>query len=149
MQPVQHTFDLAKLGLPQVYYLSVNGIADLKDTLPIYDGVQRQFQRPVFGPDGSLEYPRLAADSTPPDDIDGYTRDPNNAWRFTPNWPPCLLRGQGTMLKENGCINVAMACNNPESKHFGKKVSYENCRDCQVRRFKREGDDDQDQLRFQ
>lgn len=133
-QKPQVPFDITKLGLPQVVYVAYNGLSDLQHTLPIYDGVQRQFQRPVFSPDGSLEYPRLSGDETPPDEIDGYERDPDNAWKFHPIWPECALRLQGTELKPNGCIDVVMVCNNPETSTFGKKVTCETCTGCPVKR---------------
>lgn len=127
------------LPRPQVYYVpprrSGSALQDLQLTLPPSDGVRREFQRPVFFADGGLEYPRLADDSaSPPDDIEGYKRDPQNPWRFHPTWQDCILRGQGTKLKPNGCIDVAMACNNPHAELFGRPVLAQDCADCPVRK---------------
>lgn len=125
-----------QVSLPQVYFhppVKGHPLQALQITVP--PSTQRKdFQRPVFGDDGSIEYPRLSSDTTPPDDIDGYVRDPENPWRFTPIWDHCKLRGQGTRMKLSGCIDIAMACNNPESEHFAKPVKCADCKACPVRK---------------
>jgi hypothetical protein len=49
--------------------------------------------RPVhFEPDGTIVYDKTDDDWEPPRSIDGYLRDPDNKWHFTPLWPPCIFR---------------------------------------------------------
>jgi len=118
-----------KLNFPMAFHLS--GANPLDSAVPAYTG--RQFQRPVFGEDGVIEYPRLVADTVPPDEIDGYQRDPGNAWRFLPLWPPCIVRGVGATVKENGCIQVVLVCGNPDAPPFLKTVTCAQCLKCEVR----------------
>lgn len=142
--------DIVKLGLPQIYYVPSRPLADLRYSLPIHDGVQRQFQRPVFSDDSSLEYPRLAGDTTPPDDIDGFQRDQDNPWLFHPVWLECAVRAEGTKLKPNGCIDVVMACNNPAAPTFMKPVKCATCQTCVFRLTRPSTEtNDQDQPRSQ
>ena len=61
-------------------------------TLPPCGPAQRTFDRPVFAPDGAIVYAKREGDWEPPRDINGYVRDPDNAWRFLPLWLPCGLR---------------------------------------------------------
>ena len=52
------------------------------------DDKGRIFARPLFEPDGAITYPKREEDWEPPKNINGYVRDPNNAWRFLPLWLP-------------------------------------------------------------
>lgn len=108
-------------------------LAQIRFSLPM-DTVQRFHPRPIFHPDGSIEYPKPEAASTPPDEIEGYKRANDNPWRFTPLWPDCVMRFQGAKLKENGCIQVHMICQNPEAAAFGKQVDCKTCTECPVRK---------------
>ena len=65
-------------------------LAAIELTLPAPDGKDRIFTRPIFEPDGAITYPKREEDWEPPKDINGYVRDPNNAWRFLPLWLPWL-----------------------------------------------------------
>lgn len=130
--------DISRFRLPQVYHaqypVSGHPLHALQFTLPPDDGVQRSFPQPIFHPDGSIEYPRRPGDWEPPAEINGYRRDPANKWRFFPLWPDCVFRLQGTRLKPDcGCIDVAMACNSPDSEHFGQPVRHTDCETCPLR----------------
>jgi hypothetical protein len=116
------------VALPQAYF---NSNVNLASTLP-RDSIERQFQRPVFAKDGSFEYPRTG--DVPPDEVDGYQRDPENGWRFVPVWPACRLRLMGTRMKPNGCIEIVAMCNNPALPIFGKPVICQTCTDCEARK---------------
>lgn len=125
-----------KFTLPVMYFhppTTGNPFKALELTILRYDG-EREFLRPTIGDDGSIEYPRREGVVAVPDEIEGYERDPNNAYRFVPVWEPCKLRGLGTRTKENGCIDIAAACNNPEAKQFGRPVPCADCKVCPVRK---------------
>ena len=95
---------------------------------------ERTFRRPVFEPDGAIVYPKAADDWEPPQNINGYVRDPDNPWRFTPLWVPCKLRVQTAFLKALcGCIDLIMRCNNPQSPMFGQRLPHTTCQTCPVR----------------
>jgi hypothetical protein len=104
-------------------------------TLPPADPKPEQtFRRPVFESDGSIVYPKEDGDWEPPQNINGYARDPENKWRFLPLWLPCQLRIQSAFLKANcGCIDIIMRCNNPQATTFGQRLSAAACENCPVR----------------
>lgn len=112
-------------------------LADLQFAMPFDDGIRRQFRRPVVDNDGSIEYPKLSGDTVPPDNIEGYERDPENPWRFTPVWPECVLRAQGVKLKPNGCIDVAMVCQHPQAEQFSQPIGVDACLSCPIRAGRR------------
>ena len=73
--------------------------------------------------------------SEPPRDIDGYQRDPTNAWRFLPLWPVCPMRlATGVRLLNYGCVGVIMRCNHPQASTFSQQVSYPQCETCRSRK---------------
>ena len=74
-------------------------LAAIELTLPAPDDKERIFARPIFEPDGAITYPKREEDWEPPQNINGYVRDPNNAWRFLPLWLPCALRYQWPFSK--------------------------------------------------
>jgi hypothetical protein len=128
--------DFTKINLPQIYHApnpGTNPLQQMQYALPPFDGVKRDFQRPVFEDDGSIEYPKLNGDFEPPPNIEGYVRDKNNPWRFTPEWPECASRYHGVKMRPCGSIQVKMACQNPESEHNGENVTCEDCQGCPVR----------------
>ncbi len=107
-------------------------------TIPAADPVkdaERTFQRPIFHADGRIEYPRREKDWEPPQNINGYVRDPDNKWVFHPLWVPCAFRHQTAFLKANcGCIDVICRCNSPQSPLFAQRLAHETCANCPVRR---------------
>jgi len=107
-------------------------LVDLEATLPPYkEGRDRKL---TFEPNGCICYEH-SNDETPPRDINGYKRDPNNPFRFIPLWPECLLRhGMGVRYTNCGCIDVIMRCNNPDAIQFGDRVGHEQCCVCQWRK---------------
>ncbi len=112
-------------------------LAAIESTLPAPSDkdAERTFKRPIFGSDGSIEYPKGEDDWEPPRDINGYLRDPDNKWRFVPLWPSCSLRVQMAVLKANcGCIDVIMRCNNPQCAVFAQRIPYTTCINCPVRK---------------
>jgi hypothetical protein len=101
----------------------------IEQTLPPYqEGRDRKVS---FEPDGSIVYLREDGDWELPRDIDGYHRDPNNAYRFIPLWQPCKWRlAQGTRTPSCGCINVLLQCTHPS---VNKAVRYTDCEHCSSR----------------
>lgn len=102
----------------------------IEDTLPPHkEGRDRPLR---FEPDGSIVY---EPDTTEPQEINGYQRDPENPHRFTPLWEPCSLRhGIGVRYANCGCINVIMRCNHPEHPKYLDRVSHHDCQQCPLRR---------------
>ncbi len=90
--------------------------------------------RPVrFENDGSIIYDKDGWE--PPRDIDGYRRDPQNAWRFLPLWPVCPMRlATGVRLLNCGCVGVIMRCNHPQASTFSQQVTYAQCETCRSRK---------------
>ncbi len=89
--------------------------------------------RPVhFEADGSIVYDKAEGDWEPPRDIDGYQRDPTNAWRFLPQWPVCRARIMTAVRLVNcGCIGLITRCNHPQTSTFTQQVFYDQCKGCQ------------------
>jgi len=130
--------DWTQFPLPQVYFApdesQKNALASLTQAMPPEDGFERTFKRPTVHPDGSIEFEKSFLDpAQKPDDIEGYVRDPDNHWRFTPKWEPCAYRLQGVKLLSSGAIDVKMACNHPEAATYGQPVSCKTCTGCVLR----------------
>ncbi len=106
----------------------------LEDTLPPYK--EDRDRRVQFEDDGSILYPEHDRQwAEPPRDINGYQRDPDNPFRFLPLWKECTLRhGIAVRYPQCGCIEIIMRCNNPTATCFGNRITWEECRDCQVRK---------------
>jgi len=106
-------------------------LATIELTLPPHkEGRDRKF---IFEEDGTVVYEKND-NLEEPRDINGYQRDPNNPYRFTPLWPICTLRhGVGIRYAKCGCINIIMRCNNPAALKFMDRVSHEQCQNCQWR----------------
>jgi hypothetical protein len=84
--------------------------------------------------DGSIIYGRTD-DWEPPRDIDGYRRDPDDAWHFMPLWPKCIYHSGSTVRYATcGCIGVRMKCNCPECPRFAQFVKCEECLECLQRK---------------
>jgi len=110
-------------------------LAAIQLTLPAPDAKERTFARPIFEPDGEIVYPKREGDWELPQNINGYVRDPNNAWRFLPLWLPCTLRYQMAFLKANcGCIDIIMRCNNPQAPAYSHRLDDTACKQCPHRR---------------
>ena len=90
--------------------------------------------RPIrFALDGTITYDKVEGVWEPPRDLEGYVRDPQDAWRFQPLWPICRLRlCTGVRLAACGCVGVIMRCNNPQSPAFGQQMPYKMCAECKV-----------------
>jgi len=105
-------------------------LTKLEDTLPPYkEGRDRQVQ---FENDGTIVYPECTGQwAEEPREINGYQRDPTDAFRFLPLWRECLLRhGIAVRYAACGCVEVIMRCNNPAATEFGTRLTWEQCRDC-------------------
>ena len=98
-------------------------------TLPPYqEGRDRKVR---FEPDGSIVYEKGEGEWEPPRPINGYVRDPNNAWRFLPLWLPCSLRHASAVRLVNcGCVEIIMRCNNPACHLFADRVGHAACKTC-------------------
>jgi hypothetical protein len=103
----------------------------IERTLPPPDGEERTFQRPVFGPDGTIRYPKREGDWEPPQEPSGYIRDSNNPWRFLPLWPLCSFRlAHGFIKAACGCLGITMRCNHPKASTFGQQIAHTDCEKC-------------------
>jgi len=104
----------------------------IETTLPKYrPGKHRKFQ---IESDGSIVYEQEEGEWEPPRDINGYQRDPENPWRFTPLWPKCMKRKPiGKRTKSCGCIQVEMKCVHFKSELIGESVTHKQCQQCPVR----------------
>lgn len=91
----------------------------------------RSFGRARRGPRGVIEYPKKGWE--PPPDIEGYKRDPGNAWRFIPIWPECKCRIQNFHIKQCGALGVLTVCNNPESEHYRDSLTLPICEGCPLK----------------
>lgn len=108
-------------------------LQSIPDLLPPHKpGRDRQFH---VEEDGTIVYKREEGEWEPPLDINGYQRDPQNEWRFTPLWKPCALRHLAAVRYAScGCIGVIMRCNHPEACHFGIRVTHTDCDECPHRK---------------
>lgn len=82
-------------------------------------------------PDGSILYQKKGWE--PPPVPDGYKRDPSNAWRFVPVYPPCDFRIQAQKMKPCGAIHLITVCNCPDCPLRRQDVSEEQCNACTFR----------------
>lgn len=86
--------------------------------------------RPRSMSDGSIVFPRKGAE--PPPDIDGFVRDPGDAWRFKKLWMSCPYRIQNQFLKSCGSVGILSICNNQTLPTAGQEVKYSTCLGCPV-----------------
>lgn len=91
----------------------------------------KSFGRVRMLPNGVVEYAKKGWE--PPPELDGYQRDPGNAWRFIPIWPPCRKRIQTTSMKSCGAMSVLTVCANDQCEHKQKQVTYAICAACPLR----------------
>lgn len=82
-------------------------------------------------PDGSLVYPKKGWE--PPPEVEGYKRDPGNAWRFIPLWPDCVTRARMLQMKRCGSYNVTMVCTNQQCQYAQNPVTLQICQSCPLR----------------
>ena len=94
--------------------------------------VQKSFARGRFMPDGSLVYPKKGFEPPPP--VEGYERDPGNAWRFLPLWPACQTRARMLQMKKCGAFNVVMVCSNGACEYAQNPVTLQICQGCPLRK---------------
>lgn len=109
-----------------------NPLYFVHQTIPL-DNLQRVYPKPIFHPDGSIEYPKPIAAAGEPDEINGYTRDESNPWRFIPDWPECAKRFHGAKYKSNGSLDIRMICKHPDAEYHDKLVTVAICEACPVR----------------
>ena len=90
-------------------------------------GYRQDLPAADFHADRTIEYPRRGKDWEPPQNINGYVRDPDNKWVFHPLWIPGQFRHQTAFLKANcGCsIDVICRCNSPQSPLFAQRLAHE------------------------
>jgi hypothetical protein len=95
------------------------------------------YGRPVtVNADNSIIYDKQDdEDWEPPREINGYIRDPENAWRFIPIiWPACTLRTTKTLLKKNcGCWDFDVRCTCAECSLNTQPVTHLDCEKCAFR----------------
>jgi hypothetical protein len=97
---------------------------------PAKEGRDRKLR---FESDGTIVYEKDGWE--PPREIEGYQRDPENAWRFLPLWNICALRHQIAVRYANcGCIGIITRCNNPQCSVFMQRVSHNQCNQCDKRK---------------
>jgi len=104
------------------------------DTSPI-PAANPSYRPFIVEKDGSILYTKESDDWEPPRDIDGYTRDPENPWRFKPIiWPDCIGRHTKYFQRKNcGCLGSTITCQNEKSEHYEKKVTVDICEQCTSR----------------
>lgn len=108
-----------------------NPLAQMDFTVPFADEIKRDFERPKFHNDGSIEYPKRGDEVGHPPEINGYRRDEVNPFLFHPLWPVCYTRLQGTDFHGfRGTIDVVMRCANSEAAAYKKDITADICNGC-------------------
>lgn len=92
---------------------------------------KKSFGRARMFPDGSIEYARKGHE--PPPNLDGYQRDPGNAWKFLPLWPKCKRRIQTQSMKQCGALSILTVCANGECPLKQQQVNFAQCSACECR----------------
>jgi hypothetical protein len=82
-------------------------------------------------PDKSVLYAKSGFE--PPPELDGYERDPDNAWRFIPKWPECKKRIQTPLVKQCGAVTILSVCAHSKCPLKQLQVSVSDCQDCPFR----------------
>lgn len=82
-------------------------------------------------PDGSFEYAKTGFE--PPPELEGFTRDPENAWRFIPQFLPCKKRIQTQFVKQCGAITVLSICTHSKCELRQGEVKVSDCQGCPLR----------------
>lgn len=85
--------------------------------------VEMMHGRPTVHPDGFLEFPG------PPPALSGFRQEGS---RLYPIWPPCTLRMLQVQVLD-GALNVAGICGSPDSEHFSRETTLDQCRCCPIR----------------
>ena len=93
----------------------------------------KSFGRPRVQPNGTILYPKKSSWEPPPP-IQGYERDPGNAWHFLPLWPDCQTRQRVTVKKKCGAIDIKQICLCPDCPFFKNDVKLTTCQGCTFRR---------------
>ena len=92
------------------------------------------YELPYITDDGTIIYTKTNANQTPPPEINGYSRDPDDLWCFHPLWPECAMRIHGlTRKRHTGAINIVMLCNHPESPQQSQRLTHHDCLNCSLR----------------
>jgi hypothetical protein len=131
---ISEEFDLYNYIAP-ILKSPEGGLKAMEHTFPPDDGVKREFLRPFFHDDGSIEYPHRGDEPGIPPDINGYQRDPDDTFLFHPLWNNCMFRLQGIdMLGKSGCIEVVMVCQYGRCKYYMKELQTKHCEHCQYRK---------------
>jgi hypothetical protein len=127
---------LANLPVAMLGYSGSVGhqLQALQTSMPPDDGKPRLFIRPIFHPDGSIEYPQDKIITRDPKEPNGYIRDTNNRFLFHPLWGECTKRMQGLQMDPKTAeVDVKMVCSHPETPHSMKFVTALNCSECPLR----------------
>jgi hypothetical protein len=84
--------------------------------------------QPLVYPDGTIHYAHEAPE------IPGYKRDPNDPTKLKPAVDaPCGYRISGIMLDKDGTFTMNHVCNHSECPLRWKRVTLEDCADCDHR----------------
>lgn len=84
--------------------------------------------------DKSILFAKSEKDWEPPPEPEGYTRDPENPWRFLPAWPECKKRLQTPFVKPCGAIRILTICNCPGCPLRREEVTVAQCESCEHRK---------------
>jgi len=101
---------------------------EIPESKPFIQGAKMSFGRPRVQPDGGLIIAKKGWEPPPP--IEGYDRDPNNPWRFTPAWAPCDMRQRIIVIKSCGATGIKMVCKCPQAPTFQADVKLSICKKC-------------------
>jgi len=89
----------------------------------------KSFGRARMLPNGCVEYAKKGHE--PPPDLDGYQRDPGNAWKFLPLWPKCKKRIQTQSMKQCGALAILTVCANGDCPLKQQQVTFAQCSSCE------------------
>lgn len=85
--------------------------------------VEMTHGRPTIHPDGSLQFPG------PSPTLSGFRQEGS---RLYPAWPLCTLRMLQVQVLD-GVLTIAGICGSPETEHFGRQVTLDQCQTCPLR----------------
>ena len=88
----------------------------------------KSFGTPRTQRDGSITYPKKGWE--PPPEIEGYTRDPRNKWRFIRKWLPCKSRQETKLTKPCGAIQIVALCECKGCPMYSLTVRAVDCEAC-------------------
>jgi len=111
-----------------------NRMSVLRLMLPENPASGTYYSLPKIMEDGTVIYAEEFEGQTPPPEINGYVRSPDDSFRFLPQWDECQMRIIGLRYNRvTGAINITMICNHPECKYSGRRLTVLECRSCEQR----------------